>query len=120
MKKSLSQPLVAVIAALVAGTAVAATATSTPSAPAANAAAPLVHINNFAFGPQTLTVRAGTIVTWVNDDEEPHTVTASDHSYRSPILNTGRRVSHRYDTPGQYAYFCSLHPHMTGRIVVTA
>jgi plastocyanin len=119
MKKSLPRPLIAVIAALVAGTTVAVTA-ATPSAPAANAAAPMVHINNFAFGPQTLTVRAGTIVTWVNDDEEPHTVTASDHSYRSPILNTGGRVSHRYDTPGQYAYFCSLHPHMTGRIVVTA
>jgi plastocyanin len=116
MKKSLPRPLAAVIAALVAGT----TTASTPSAPAATAAAPLVHINNFAFGPQTLTVRAGTIVTWVNDDEEPHTVTASDHSYRSQILNTGGRVSHRYDTPGQYAYFCSLHPHMTGRIVVTA
>ena len=119
MKKSLPRPLIAFIAALFASTAVAATA-STPSAPAANAAAPLVHINNFAFGPQTLTVRAGTTVTWINDDEEPHTVTASDHSYRSQILNTGMRVSHRYDTPGQYAYFCSLHPHMTGRIVVTA
>ena len=119
MKKSLLWPLIAVIAALVAGTAVAVTA-STPSAPAATAAAPLVHINNFAFGPQTLSVRAGMTVTWVNDDEEPHTVTASDRSYRSPLLNTGARVSHRYDTPGQYAYFCSLHPHMTGRIVVTA
>jgi plastocyanin len=119
MKKSLPRPLIAVVAALVAGITIAATA-STPSAPAANAAPPLVHINNFAFGPQTLTVRAGTIVTWVNDDEEPHNVTASDHSYRSPLLNTGARVSHRYDTPGQYAYFCSLHPHMTGRIVVTA
>jgi plastocyanin len=118
MKTSLPRPLIAVIAAFVAGTAIAAAA-STPSAPAA-AAAPMVHIHNFAFGPQTLTVRVGTTVTWVNDDEEPHTVTASDHSYHSPILNTGMRVSHRYDTPGQYAYFCSLHPHMTGRIVVTA
>jgi plastocyanin len=119
MKKTLPWPLIAVIAALVAGTTVAVTA-STPSAPAANAAAPLVHIDNFAFGPQTLTVRAGTTVTWVNDDEEPHTVTASDRSYHSQILNTGGRVSHRYEMPGQYAYFCSLHPHMTGRIVVTA
>jgi len=119
MKTSLPRPLIAVVAALLAGTAIAATA-ATPAAPGANAAAPLVHIHNFAFGPQVLTVRAGTIVTWVNDDEEPHTVTASDHSYRSPILNTGARFSHRYDTPGQYAYFCSLHPHMTGRILVTA
>jgi len=119
MKAPLSRPLIAVVAALVAGATIAATA-PTPPPPAAVAAAPLVHINNFAFGPQTLTVRAGMTVTWVNDDEEPHTVTASDHSYHSPILNTGGRVSHRYDAPGQYAYFCSLHPHMTGRIVVTA
>ena len=119
MNNPLPRPLIAVVAALVAGTAIAATA-ATPPALAASAAAPLVHINNFAFGPQTLTVRAGTIVTWVNDDEEPHRVVATDNSYHSQILNTGGRVSHRYDTPGQYAYFCSLHPHMTGRILVTA
>lgn len=87
--------------------------TATPPAPA-----PQVHISNFRFGPQTLTVRTGTTVTFINDDEEPHNVTASDRSYRSPILNTGGRFTHTYATPGDYLYFCALHPHMTGRITV--
>lgn len=88
--------------------------------PAAPAAAPAtVHIANFRFGPQTLTVPAGTIVTFVNDDEEPHNVTAADRSYRSPILPTGARFAHQYAAPGDYPYFCALHPHMTGHIVVT-
>jgi len=89
------------------------------AAAAAPAAAPVVHISNFRFGPQVLTVPAGTTVTWVNDDDEPHNVTASDHSYRSPILDSGGRFSRTYATPGEYAYFCALHPHMTGHIVVT-
>ena len=80
---------------------------------------PNVHIQNFHFGPQTLTVPAGTIVTFVNDDEEPHNVTAADRSYRSPILPPGARYTHQYATPGDYPYFCALHPHMTGHIVVT-
>jgi plastocyanin len=87
--------------------------TATPATPA-----PQVHISNFRFGPQALTVPAGTTVTFVNNDEEPHNVTASDRSYRSPILNTGGRFTHTYATPGEYLYFCALHPHMTGRITV--
>jgi len=86
--------------------------------PAAPAPAPIVHISNFRFGPQDLTVAAGTTVTWVNDDDETHNVTASDRSYRSPLLNTGGRFTRQYSAPGDYAYFCSLHPHMTGRIHV--
>lgn len=88
-----------------------------PAAPAGGA--PAVHIQNFRFGPQTLTVPAGTTVTFVNDDEEPHNVTAADHSYRSPILPPGARYAHQYAAPGDYPYFCALHPHMTGHIVVT-
>ena len=63
-------------------------AAAAPAAAPAGAAA--VHIQNFRFGPQTLNVPAGTIVTFVNDDEEPHNVTAADHSYRSPILPPSR------------------------------
>jgi plastocyanin len=88
-----------------------------PPAPAP-ASAPVVHISNFRFGPQTVTVAAGATITWINDDDEPHTVTASDRSYRSALLNPGGRYTRQYPTPGEYAYFCSLHPHMTGRIVV--
>ena len=95
----------------------AAAASAAAPPPAAPAAA--VHISNFHFGPQVLTVAAGTIVTFVNDDEEPHNVTAADRSYRSPILPTGARYTHLYASPGDYSYFCALHPHMTGRIVVT-
>ena len=80
--------------------------------------APIVHISNFRFGPQDITVSAGTTVTWVNDDDEPHNVTASDRSYHSPLINTGGRFTRQYSAPGEYAYFCSLHPHMTGRIHV--
>ena len=83
------------------------------------AAAPVVHIANFHFGPQTLTVPAGTTVTFINDDEEPHNVTAADRSYRSPILPPGARFARQYLAPGDYPYFCALHPHMTGHIVVT-
>ena len=78
----------------------------------------MVHISNFRFGPQTLTVPAGTTITWINDDDEPHNVTASDRSYRSPIMDSGARFSRTYPAPGEYAYFCALHPHMTGRILV--
>jgi len=92
-------------------------AAAAPAAAPPNAAA--VHIQNFRFGPQTLTIPAGTTVTFVNDDEEPHNVTAVDHSYRSPILNPGARFTHQYAAPGDYPYFCALHPHMTGHIVVT-
>ena len=92
-------------------------AAAAPAAAPPSAAA--VHIQNFRFGPQTLTITAGTIVTFVNDDEEPHNVTANDHSYRSPILPPGARFTHQYAAPGDYPYFCALHPHMTGHIVVT-
>ena len=92
-------------------------AAAAPAAAPPNAAA--VHIQNFRFGPQTLTIPVGTTVTFVNDDEEPHNVTAVDHSYRSPILPPGARFTHQYAAPGDYPYFCALHPHMTGHIVVT-
>ena len=65
-----------------------------------------------------VTLDPGTTVTFVNDDEEPHNVTAADHSYRSPLLPPGARYTHQYAAPGDYPYFCALHPHMTGHIVV--
>ena len=88
-----------------------------PAAPVTRPAT--VHIANFHFGAQTLTVPAGTTVTFVNDDEEPHNVSAADRSSRSPILPPGARYARQYTAPGDYPYFCALHPHMTGHIVVT-
>ena len=78
-----------------------------------------VKIDNFTFSPQQLTVKAGTTVTWTNDDDIPHTVT-SPAKFRSKALDTDQTFSFTFTTPGTYTYFCSLHPHMTGSIVVEA
>ena len=86
----------------------------------AAAGAVSVRIANFAFSPAVATVPAGTAVTWTNTDEDPHAVVANDHSFRSPALDTDDKYSFTFTKPGDYAYFCSLHPHMIGRIVVKA
>ncbi|HEY7298779.1 MAG TPA: cupredoxin family copper-binding protein [Xanthobacteraceae bacterium] len=94
--------------------------------PAAFAAAPArsaeatVMIDNFTFNPPRLTVKAGTIVTWNNEDDIPHTVASSAKVFKSKALDTGDKFSFTFATPGEYEYFCSLHPHMTGTIVVEA
>ena len=77
-----------------------------------------VKISNLTFAPRTITVAAGTTVTWVNADDLPHTVTAVDRSFRSRPLDTGDKVSFSFAKPGEYAYFCSIHPMMTGKVVV--
>jgi plastocyanin len=79
-----------------------------------------VQIKNFAFVPQLLAVKPGTTVTWTNTDEDPHTVTAADNSFRSTALDTDDKYSFTFTKPGEYGYFCSLHPHMTGKIIVKA
>ena len=87
---------------------------------AADAQADQVIIGDFAFEPSTLTVTAGTVVKWVNKDDDPHTVIGTDPE--SPIksrpLDTGDRYSIALTKPGTYRYFCSLHPHMTGTVIV--
>ena len=82
--------------------------------------AAVVRIANFTFTPPMLAVRPGTTVTWINDDDIPHTVVANDKSFRSQVLDTGDRFSFTFAKAGQFGYFCSLHPHMTGKIVVKA
>ncbi len=77
-----------------------------------------VAIRNFAFVPQILTIKPGTTVTWVNSDDDPHTVTANDKSFHSAALDTDDKYSFTFSKPGEYGYFCSLHPHMTAKIVV--
>lgn len=79
-----------------------------------------VRISNFAFAPAVLTVAPGTTVTWTNMDEDPHTVVSNTRVFRSGALDTGDRYSFTFAAPGDYAYFCSLHPHMTARIIVRA
>lgn len=90
-----------------------------PRTPAAVAGPNAVTIDNFAFGPQTVTVRAGTTVTWTNRDEEPHTVVARDGSFHSPGMGTGATFSFTFAQPGTFAYFCSIHPFMHATVVVT-
>jgi plastocyanin len=78
-----------------------------------------VSIDNFSFAPQTLTVRAGTTVTWTNKDDIPHGIAASDNAFKkSGALDTDDSYSFTFTTPGTYQYFCYLHPHMVGSIVV--
>jgi plastocyanin len=85
------------------------------AAPAADMA---VKIDNFTFTPQRITVKAGTTVTWTNQDDIPHTVTSATKAFRSKALDTDDKFSFTFTTAGVYEYFCSLHPHMTGTIVV--
>jgi plastocyanin len=78
-----------------------------------------VKIDNFTFAPRTLTVKAGTTVTWINEDDIPHTVVSTGH-FRSKPLDTGDRFTFTFTTAGSYQYFCSLHPHMQASITVEA
>lgn len=78
-----------------------------------------INIKEFMFGPKDLTVAVGTKVTWVNDDEIPHTVAQTQKAFRSGALDTHDRFSWVFNTPGEFEYFCSLHPQMIGKIVVS-
>ena len=86
---------------------------------AQNRAVP-VTIDNFVFEPVRLTVKAGTTVTWTNRDDIPHTVASKDRLFKSKAMDTDETYSFTFSTPGEYNYFCSLHPHMTATIVVEA
>ena len=77
-----------------------------------------VKIDNFSFGPQTLTVPAGTTVTWTNRDDIPHTIVSTDGVFKSKVRDTDEKFSYTFTKAGTYTYFCSVHPKMTGTIVV--
>ena len=81
---------------------------------------PTVTIDNFQFSPSTLTIPVGGSVTWINRDGDVHTVTADDtpQTFKSAGLDTDDKFSFTFTKPGTYSYHCSLHPHMTGTIVV--
>ena len=88
--------------------------------PGARAAGAQVTIDNFSFSPARLSVVAGTRVTWLNHDDIPHTVmdAATPPLMRSAPLDTGDSFAFTFDKSGTYAYFCSLHPHMQGTVIV--
>lgn len=78
-----------------------------------------IDIKEFMFGPKDLTVAVGTKVTWVNDDQIPHTVAETHKAFRSGALDTNDSFSWVFNTPGEFEYFCALHPQMIGKIVVS-
>jgi plastocyanin len=77
-----------------------------------------VKVDNFSFGPASLTVAVGTTVTWTNRDDIPHTVVSTDKVFKSKVLDTDEKFSFTFDKAGTYPYFCSVHPKMTGSVVV--
>lgn len=108
----LAMPVVIAIVLLVAG----------PTSVAANdqplAASAEVKIDNFSFGPETLEVPVGTTVTWTNRDDIPHTVVSTDGVFKSKVRDTDEKFSYTFARAGTYPYYCSVHPKMTGKIVV--
>ena len=89
-----------------------------PWAAAARAEEATVRIDNFTFDPPALKIKAGTVVTWINEDDIPHTVAAAGRSFKSKPLDTDEKYSFTFTTPGSYEYFCSLHPHMMATTIV--
>ena len=83
-----------------------------------SAASAEVKIDNFSFAPQTLTVPVGTTVTWTNRDDIPHTIVSTDGVFKSKVRDTDEKFSYTFTKAGTYTYYCSVHPKMTGKIVV--
>lgn len=78
-----------------------------------------VTIDNFSFSPNALTLSVGATVTWINHDSAPHVVSSADNQFKkSTVLKTGQTFFHTFVATGTYSYFCSIHPRMTGKIIV--
>ena len=90
------------------------------AAQAADTAVSRIEIQKFAFTPKEITIAAGTTLVWTNHDETPHTIIASDGSFVSKAMDTDDRYEHTFAAAGDYTYFCTLHPYMTGTIHVRA
>ncbi len=101
--------LLVVVALLLAG----------PAAVPAQTERARVEIKAHGFSAPSVTVKPGTTVTWINHDDDAHTVTSTVDAFRSPGLDTDDTFSYTFTKPGTYEYYCSLHPLMTGKVVVT-
>ena len=77
-----------------------------------------VKIDNFSFGPQTVTVPVGATVIWINHDDIPHTVVSTDGVFKSKVRDTDEKFSYTFTKAGTYPYYCTIHPKMTGKVVV--
>ncbi len=104
-----------VIIAIVLLLAVSPSVTANDQPTAANVA---VNIDNFVFGPQTITVPVGATVTWTNKDDIPHTSVSTDGVFKSKVLDTDEKFSYTFTKAGTYPYYCTIHPKMTGKVVV--
>ena len=85
---------------------------------AATASPATVTIDNFAFAPATMTVTAGTTVTWKNEDDSPHRIGDKNGTFKSAALDTDDTFSHTFAAPGEYPYICTIHPYMVGKVIV--
>jgi plastocyanin len=83
-----------------------------------SAANTAVNIDNFVFGPQTITVPVGATVIWTNKDDIPHTAVSTDGVFKSKVMDTDEKFSYTFTKAGTYSYYCSIHPKMTGKVVV--
>ena len=108
----LAMPVVIAMLLLFAGSA------SVIAADQTSAAEVEVKIDNFSFGPQTIAVPTGATVTWTNRDDIPHTVVSTDGLFKSKVRDTDEKFSYTFTKAGTYPYFCSVHPKMTGKVVV--
>ena len=77
-----------------------------------------VKIDNFVFGPETITIPVGATVTWTNKDDIPHTSVSTDGVFKSKVLDTDEKFSYTFTKAGTYPYYCTIHPKMTDKIVV--
>jgi plastocyanin len=109
-------PKTALLLGALGAAALVATASRAPSADVARSAT--IQIDNFHYSPPTLVVAPGTTITWKNDDDSPHSVREKDGKFKSAALDTDDTFSQTFAAPGEYDYFCSIHPYMTGKIVV--
>jgi len=110
--------IVGLFATVIAATLLLSAASPRSSAKTAEPTTAEVKVDNFSFGPATLTVAVGTTVTWTNRDDIPHTIVSNDKVFKSKVLDTDEKFSFTFAKAGAYSYFCSIHPKMTGSVVV--
>jgi plastocyanin len=91
---------------------------ATANGPSPAPATAEVKIDNFSFGPMAVTVAAGTTVTWTNRDDIPHTVVSTEGVFKSKVMDTDEKFSYTFSKAGTFPYYCSIHPKMTGKVVV--
>jgi plastocyanin len=96
----------------------AAAATSQPASAESTGSVTEVKIDNFAFTPGVITVKAGTQVTWINHDDIPHTVDSTQNKFKSAALDTDDKFQFSFTEAGEYPFYCRMHPKMTGKIIV--